>query len=78
MDAYLGFIEEHDEWTGTDAIFEIMPTGTGTSLRFTHRGLMTSSPCYSAGPKGWTFYIHESLPMLLETGNGRPIPKPVD
>ncbi len=78
VDAYLGFIEEHDEWTGTDAIFEITPTGTGTSLRFIHRGLMTSSACYAACSKGWSFYIHESLPMLLETGMGRPIPKPVD
>ena len=74
-DAYLAFIDEHDEWTGTDVVFEITPEGSGTRLDVTHRGLTPSSPCYDACSSGWDYYVHESLPSRITTGTGRPIPK---
>ncbi|MBB5918311.1 uncharacterized protein YndB with AHSA1/START domain [Nocardia transvalensis] len=74
VDAYLSFIADHDEWTGTDVVFDIAATPDGTTLRFVHEGLTAAgSECFDACSRGWTFYITKSLPQLLATGTGEPI-----
>ncbi|MFJ1454871.1 SRPBCC domain-containing protein [Nocardia sp. N2S4-5] len=76
VDSYLGFVADHDEWTGTDVVFDIAATPEGTTLHFVHRGLTASeSECFQACSRGWTFYITKSLPQLLATGAGDPIAK---
>lgn len=77
VDAYLAFIDDHDEWTGTSVVFDIAAGPDGTTLHFVHEGLTEASPCYEACSKGWDFYINQSLPQLLSTGTGQPIPKDV-
>ena len=75
VDSRIDFIDDHDEWTGTDAVFDITPTAGGTTLRFVHEGLTAAgSACFAACSAGWTFYITTSLPQLITTGTGRPIP----
>ncbi|UAK29741.1 SRPBCC domain-containing protein [Nocardia asteroides] len=75
VDSYLDFIDDHDEWTGTDVIFDLTAAARGTTLRFRHEGLTAKkSACFEACSRGWTFYITESLPQLITTGAGRPIP----
>lgn len=75
VDADLTFIADHDEWTGTDVVFDLTPTADGTTLRLTHEGLTAAkSECFEACSKGWTFYITKSLPQLITTGTGQPIP----
>ncbi|MBF6210546.1 SRPBCC domain-containing protein [Nocardia puris] len=74
VDADLTFIADHDEWTGTDVVFDLTPTADGTTLRLTHEGLTASaSECFDACSKGWTFYVTKSLPQLITTGTGQPI-----
>ncbi len=75
VDSYLAFVSDHDEWTGTTVVFDIAATTDGTTLHFTHQGLTSTSECYVACSKGWSFYINKSLPQLLATGTGQPIPK---
>lgn len=76
VDAHISFIADHDEWTGTDVVFDIAATPDGTTLNFVHRGLTASeSECFQACSRGWTFYITKSLPQLLATGAGDPIAK---
>ncbi|MDH6287950.1 SRPBCC family protein [Rhodococcus opacus] len=76
VDADLTFIDDRDEWTGTNVIFDITATSEGTTLRFTHQGLTAAeSECFEACSRGWTFYITKSLPQLITTGTGEPIPK---
>ncbi|WP_280336821.1 SRPBCC family protein [Nocardia wallacei] len=75
VDAHLDFIADHDEWTGTDVVFDIAATPAGTTLNFAHRGLTSESECFQACSRGWTFYITKSLPQLLATGTGDPIAK---
>lgn len=75
VDAYLSFIADHDEWTGTRVIFDLTAEGNRTKLHFTHEGLTAASPCYESCSKGWDFYITQSLPKLIATGTGQPIPK---
>lgn len=74
VDSYLAFIDDHTEWTGTDAVFDISTGSDGTTVQFTHVGLTEAeSACYEACSKGWTFYITQSLPQLVTTGTGQPI-----
>jgi len=76
VDSYLTFIEDHDEWTGTQVIFDITASPNGATVHFTHEGLTAAdSDCFEACHRGWTYYITESLPSLITTGTGRPIAK---
>ena len=76
VDADLAFVDDRDEWTGTTVVFDITPTTDGTTLRFVHEGLRAAeSECFEACSAGWTFYITTSLPQLITSGTGRPIPR---
>ncbi|PXY27745.1 SRPBCC family protein [Prauserella muralis] len=75
VDSELTFIDDRDEWTGTDVVFEITGGSQGTTVHFTHEGLTAGeSACFEACSRGWTFYITTSLPQLVTTGAGQPIP----
>ncbi|WP_328387857.1 SRPBCC family protein [Nocardia sp. NBC_00416] len=75
LDSYLTFVDDRHEWTDTDVVFDIAATPEGTTLHFTHEGLTAASECFEACSRGWTFYITTSLPQLIATGAGQPIPK---
>jgi hypothetical protein len=74
VDGYLSFVEDHDEWTGTDIVFEIVRKGDQTEVRFTHVGLAPTSECYEICSDAWGGYITESLRNLIATGSGQPNP----
>jgi uncharacterized protein YndB with AHSA1/START domain len=74
VDSDLTFVEDRDEWTDTDVVFDLTAAPGGTTVHFTHQGLTAAeSECFQACSRGWTFYITESLPQLLTTGTGQPI-----
>lgn len=66
------FIKKHDEWTGTEVIFDISQEGDKTKLTFTHKGLVPQVECYNACSPAWTQYIQHSLLQLITTGKGDP------
>ncbi|WP_020578332.1 SRPBCC family protein [Actinopolymorpha alba] len=67
-------LDDRDEWTDTNVIFDITTDAQGTTLHFTHEGLTAAeSACFEACLRGWTFFITKSLPQLLTTGAGLPI-----
>jgi uncharacterized protein YndB with AHSA1/START domain len=75
VDSYLTFVDDRGEWTDTDVVFDITANAQGTTLHFTHVGLTAAgSECFEACSRGWTFYITKSLPQLITTGTGQPIP----
>jgi Activator of Hsp90 ATPase homolog 1-like protein len=75
VDADLTFVDDRDEWTDTNVVFDIAATSEGTTLRFAHEGLTAAeSECFEACSAGWTFYITTSLPQLIANGTGQPIP----
>ncbi len=39
VEGYLKFVSDKEEWSGTDITFDIVPTASGTEVRFTHVGL---------------------------------------
>lgn len=76
VDSVLTFVEDDDEWTDTDVVFDLEATADGTTLNFTHRGLTAGeSECFDACSQGWNFYVSRSLPDLIATGTGQPIAK---
>jgi hypothetical protein len=72
VDGHLGFVQDKDEWKGTDIVFEITRKGDKTELRFTHVGLVPAFECYGDCSGAWGFYIQDSLRSLITTGKGHP------
>ncbi len=71
-ESYLQFVENTNEWDGTDIIFEITNSDGQTELRFTHKGLTPSIACYDGCSPAWRFYIEDALQQLITTGLGSP------
>ena len=75
VDADLTFVDDRDEWTDTNVVFDITATSEGTTVRLTHEGLTAAeSECFEDCSRGWTFYITKSLLQLITSGTGQPIP----
>lgn len=68
MEADLSFVANRGEWAGTDIVFEIVPMGAETELRFTHQGLVPAFECFADCSNGWGFYVGGSLRQFIETG----------
>jgi hypothetical protein len=66
-DAYLSFVKDTAEWTGTDIVFDITSSGSQTELRFTHVGLVPEVECYDQCSPAWVS-ITGSLRDLITTG----------
>jgi uncharacterized protein YndB with AHSA1/START domain len=49
------------EWTNTKMIFQIIPNGGITSVKFIHEGLVPEKECYSRCEQGWNMVIKERL-----------------
>ncbi|TMR94464.1 SRPBCC family protein [Nonomuraea basaltis] len=78
VDGHLSFVDDTTEWTGTDITFDIVPTGDGTEVRFTHVGLAPDYECFERCSSAWGFYIATSLRSLINDGSGQPNPKEED
>ena len=59
------------DWVGTSVIFDLEPAGTGTELRFRHRGLSPGLECFDDCQAGWTHYL-ASLVDYVDRGAGTP------
>ncbi|HSN18850.1 MAG TPA: SRPBCC domain-containing protein [Gammaproteobacteria bacterium] len=73
-EARLEFAKQKDEWKGTDIVFEIDKRGTGTELRFTHRGLASAFECYQDCSNAWGMLVNGNLRRLIATGQPQPSP----
>lgn len=71
-DSHLSFLEDTDEWTGTQIRFDISRRGDKTELRLTHEGLLPGIECYNACSTAWGQYLRYSLWELITTGKGQP------
>ena len=74
VDSYLDFVEDKEEWTGTEVVFEVVPVDGGTEVRFTHVGLSPAYECFDGCSSAWGFYVTDSLRRLITTGRGEPNP----
>jgi len=78
LENYMSFVEDQTEWVGTQIRFDLTGRGGGTEVRFTHVGMLPDHECYDVCSKAWDYYLRESLPNLVTTGEGRPEGKPED
>ena len=46
LDNWMSFIDDQNEWTGTEIRFDIAATDAGTEVRFTHVGLTPADQCF--------------------------------
>jgi len=72
LDSSLSFIEDKDEWNGTEISFEIARKGRKTEVVFTHVGLVPDDECYGACSSAWGSLITSSLRSLIATGKATP------
>ena len=63
---------DKEEWTNTKMIFEIIPHGNKTELKFTHEGLTPSKECYELCEQGWNMIIKDWLFHFITTGMPSP------
>jgi uncharacterized protein YndB with AHSA1/START domain len=69
----MSFIADQSEWRDTVIRFDISAVDGGTTVRFTHEGLVPSYECFDVCHDAWTLYVTDSLPRLITTGRGVPI-----
>ncbi len=72
LDSSLSFVEDKNEWNGTEITFEIAQKEDKAELRFTHVGLVPDHECYGECSSAWSFYINDSLRSLITAGSGHP------
>lgn len=65
-EAHLSFVDDGDEWTDTEVVFDLEPADGGTTLTFTHRGLVPDFECYDACSSAWSMYINGALRQFIE------------
>ena len=78
LENYMSFVEDQTEWVDTQIRFDLTKRDGGTDVRFTHVGLLPDHECYAVCSKAWDYYLRESLPNLVTTGEGKPEGKPDD
>ncbi len=72
LDVDLSFVDDRDEWIGTDTVFEIARNGDSTELHFSHIGLVPEYECYDSCSNAWGALINGSLRTLIVTGQDQP------
>jgi hypothetical protein len=75
LENYFNFTKDKSEWIGNEIIFEVMPKGNQTEVRFTQKGLVPEYECFDICSTAWSSYINGSLQSLITTGKGMPNPK---
>lgn len=72
--ASLSFVNNKQEWTGTNICFDIAIKEDKTELLFTHVGLAPKLECYNDCSNAWSLLINGNLKNLVTTGENQPSP----
>lgn len=71
LSSEMSMLDDTTEWVNTDLVFDIDSDDAGTTLRFTHSGLLPGQECYDICENAWGEYM-ASLHQRITTGTGRP------
>ncbi len=71
-------LDEADaDWTGSRVAFELLPSGSGTQLRFSHRGWPSENEHFRVSCHCWAMYLR-LLRRHIEFGETVPYEKRLD
>lgn len=71
--SHLNWLEkDKGEWTNTKIVFEILPKGDKTLLKFTYEGLIPELDCFDRCSQGWDMVIKEWLFNFITEGRVAP------
>jgi uncharacterized protein YndB with AHSA1/START domain len=71
LDTRLSYVDDQTEWINTEMIFDITGGADGTTLRFTHEGLVPDFECYQACSTAWSSIINNNLRNLIAGTDAR-------
>jgi hypothetical protein len=74
VNATLSFVNDKNEWEGTNIVFDIAKKGDRTEVRFTHVGLAPIYECYKDCSSAWALLINGNLKNLITIGEHQPSP----
>jgi 8-hydroxy-5-deazaflavin:NADPH oxidoreductase len=66
LDNYFSFVEDQDEWRGTQITFEIAEAEGKTQVHFAHLGLDSEFECFDVCSNAWGSLINGSLRTLIK------------
>lgn len=73
LENHFAFVEDQDEWLGTDIVFDIEPGDSATSVTVTHVGLVPEFECYEVCSGAWTHHLNAGLRAMLVAGDPEPM-----
>jgi uncharacterized protein YndB with AHSA1/START domain len=65
LENHFSFVDDQDEWLGTDVVFELTPRDLGTVVTVTHVGLVPGLECYEVCSGAWSHHLDVGLRAML-------------
>jgi hypothetical protein len=65
-------VADAGEWRGTQLVWQVTPTETGSAVTMTHKGLTPDIACFDVCRRGWQHYFETSLRDHLNGADGAP------
>lgn len=65
-------VEDAAEWVGTQLMWDIAQTETGSTVTLTHKGLTPALPCFDICRRGWEHFFEISLRDHLNGATAQP------
>jgi hypothetical protein len=73
LENQFSFVEDQEEWLGTDVVFDIERRAQGVAVVLTHVGLVPGLECYEICSGAWSHHLDAGLRALLVTGDPAPM-----
>jgi hypothetical protein len=73
LENHFSFVEDQEEWLGTDVVFDIERREHGVAVVLTHVGLVPGLECYEICSGAWSHHLSAGLRALLVTGDPAPM-----
>jgi hypothetical protein len=69
---FLPWLQDKTEWNGTEVVFEVSSSQSGTTVTLTHKGLVPEVECFDRCVQGWNQFFGQSFRQFLADGHGMP------
>ncbi|WP_129670203.1 SRPBCC domain-containing protein [Phytoactinopolyspora endophytica] len=73
LENHFSFVNDQDEWVGTDIVYDIAGSEDGTTVTLTHVGLLPQHECYEVCSGAWAHHLNAGLRAMLTGGDPAPM-----